>query len=302
MLDRVAVSTNMGGSGGWKPEYEYGKYFTGRVVVKLGDNDAAGRIHNEAVCKDVCSFAFQLFTLDLPVGEGQDISDFLQKNTIEDLIKLLESERKLYAPPSSRNISPDLPWAAEGIDTFLASTEMEVAFLERDVLAPGCLTQIFAPRGIGKSVLADHWAVKLASAGKRVLILDRDNPRSTLKSRLRSLGADELGDKKTNIRVIRREKCPPLTRPEEWATFPYLDYDAIIVDSIDAMTEGVGGPDSSKPARAMAPLLDICRHEHGPAVLLLGNTVKTAAHSRGSGVMEDRADMVYEVRDAAGAI
>jgi hypothetical protein len=48
----------------------------------------------------------------------------------------------------------------------------------------------------------------------------------------------------------------------------------------------------------MAPLLDIVRRENGPAVLILGNTVRTGAHSRGSGVIEDRADIVYEVRDA----
>jgi hypothetical protein len=33
-------------------------------------------------------------------------------------------------------------------------------------------------------------------------------------------------------------------------------------------------------------------------VLILGNPVKTAKHSRGSGVIEDRADIFFEVRDA----
>jgi hypothetical protein len=168
----------------------------------------------------------------------------------------------------------------------------------QDVLALGCLTELFAPRGIGKSLLADHWAVRLASSGKRVLILDRDNSRHTLRSRLHSLGANDLAEQKANLKVISREKCPPLTKPDEWAAFPYAEHDVVIVDSLDAMAEGIGEQDSSKPARAMAPLLDICRREGGPAVLLLGNTIKSAEHSRGSGVVEDRADIVYEVRDA----
>ena len=71
------------------------------------------------------------------------------------------------------------------------------------------------------------------------------------------------------------------------------------MDSLDSMAEGVGEQDSSKPARAMAstarhlPQRGIC-----PAVLLLGNTIKSAAHSRGSGVVEDRRDSVFEARDA----
>jgi len=59
-----------------------------------------------------------------------------------------------------------------------------------------------------------------------------------------------------------------------------------------------GEQNSDKPSRALAPLLDIARRENGPAVLILGNTIKSAAHSRCCGVVEDRADIVYEVRDA----
>ena len=67
------------------------------------------------------------------------------------------------------------------------------------------------------------------------------------------------------LKVISREKCPPLTIPDKWAQFPYADYDIVIVDSIDSMAEGVGEQDSGKPAKAIAPLLDICHRENGPA-------------------------------------
>ena len=49
---------------------------------------------------------------------------------------------------------------------------------------------------------------------------------------------------------------------------------------------------------ATTAFLDIAHREHGPAVLVLGNTVRSGKHSRGSGVVEDRADIVFEVRDA----
>ena len=192
------------------------------------------------------------------------------------------------------------PWAsAEGMDAFLAGEEDDAEFLDdgKRFLARECVAEIFSPRGLGKSLLALWFAVQLALRGLRVLYIDRDNPRRMIRARLRSFGA--LLDT-PNLKVITREKCPPLTNVVAWANFPYSDYDVVIVDSLDSTAEGVGEQDSAKPSRAIAPLLDISRREHGPAVLVLGNCIKSAAHSRGSGVIEDRADIVYEVRDASG--
>jgi hypothetical protein len=182
------------------------------------------------------------------------------------------------------------------MDTFLCGPEPEIAWFVPNILARESLTQLYAPRGLGKTIIAHHWAVKLAAQGLRVLILDRDNSRRTVRRRLCGFEAEHL----TTLRVISREKCPPLTQPEAWASFPYAEYDVVVVDSLDAMAEGVGEQDSAKPAKAMAPLLDICHREGGPAVLLLGNTIKSGEHSRGSGVNEDRADIVFEVRDGTG--
>ena len=187
-------------------------------------------------------------------------------------------------------------WAGEGMESFLADAEGEIEWLIENVLCRACLTQLFAPRGIGKSILALHWGVTLARRGLRVLILDRDNTRRTVRQRLRGFGAENL----STLRIVSREKCPPLTQPEAWVSFPYDQFDVVIVDSLDAMAEGVGEQDSAKPAKALAPLLDIAHRENGPAVLVLGNTVKSAQHSRGSGVVEDRADIVFEARDATG--
>ena len=115
-----------------------------------------------------------------------------------------------------------------------------------------------------------------------------------MRERLRAWGAD--ADLKT-LKVITREKCPPLTNSAAWLEFPYLEYDVVILDSLDSMAEGIGEQDSSKPSRAIAAVLDIARREGGPGILILGNCIKTGKHSRGSGVIEDRSDIVFEVRD-----
>jgi AAA domain/CHC2 zinc finger len=186
-------------------------------------------------------------------------------------------------------------WAAETMRTFLNdSTSSEPEALYDGVLYRETVTELFSPRGIGKSLFALYLAVRLALKGVRVLLLDRDNPRRAVRARLLDWGADS--ELKT-LKVITRESCPPLTSAAAWAEFPYCDYDLVILDSLDAMAEGMGEQDSSKPSRAIAPLLDIARREGGPAVLVLGNCVKTGKHSRGSGVIEDRADIVFEIRD-----
>jgi len=76
----------------------------------------------------------------------------------------------------------------------------------------------------------------------------------------------------------------------------------VIIDALDSTAEGVGEKDSAKPAQAIAPLLDIAHRTDGPAFLVLGNTIKSGEHSRGSGIVEDRADISFEVRDATGLI
>jgi len=188
------------------------------------------------------------------------------------------------------------PWArAVGMDEFLSGEDAPVEFLHNGMIAKGAITEIFSPRGLGKSLWATHAAVLLARNGVKVMLIDRDNSRRTIRERLRAFGATiEL----TTLKLLSRENAPPLTNDAAWEAFPYLDYDVIILDSLDSAAEGVGEQDSAKPSKAIAPLLDIARREDGPAVLVLGNCVRTAARSRGSGVVEDRADIVFEVRDA----
>jgi hypothetical protein len=188
------------------------------------------------------------------------------------------------------------PWLlAIGMDVFLQGEDEAVEFLYSPVIARETIAEIFSPRGLGKSLWATFCAVSMAKNGLKVMLIDRDNPRSVVRRRLRDFGAT---GKLANLKVLSRENAPPLTNARAWAEFPYADYDVVILDSLDSAAEGVGEQDSTKPSLALAPLLNIARRENGPGVLLLGNTIKTAAHSRGSGVIEDRADIVFEVRDA----
>ena len=93
IVDRIAVTTNPGGASSWKTEHGFGRYFFGKTVIKLGDNDIAGRLHDRDACNDIARYARNLFTLDLPVGEGEDISDYLESHSVTDFLKLLANRK-----------------------------------------------------------------------------------------------------------------------------------------------------------------------------------------------------------------
>jgi len=199
--------------------------------------------------------------------------------------------------PTPATIQRGSPWAKiQSVPDFLSAPEPEGDFLVPRLLARGSLTLIFSPRGLGKTHAAHSVAVELARQGKRVLLIDRDNSRRELKRRLRGWG----GDCQPSLKVLDRDHAPPLTDRRTWQDFPFADYDLVIIDSFDSSAEGVGEQDSSRTSLALAPLLDLVHRASGPAVLVLGNTIKSGSHSRGSGVIEDRGDIVYEVRDATG--
>jgi hypothetical protein len=183
---------------------------------------------------------------------------------------------------------------AVAVPVFLQETDEVVDFIEPRLLVRGAITELYSPRGLGKTQVAYAIAVRLSRTGLRVLLVDRDNPRHEIRRRLGKWGGHDA----EHFKLITRDKAPALTDAVAWSAFPLDTFDVVIIDSIDASTEGVGEGDSAKPSVAFAAVLDLARRADGPAIMVLGNVVKSGAHSRGSGVLEDRGDVVYEIRDA----
>lgn len=243
--------------------------------------------------------------VDLPGEVGgtaiKDVSDLLDAGGTREQLQQLVEDATEWKPAvaSNGNGHHAGPWA--GIRTaakLLAEEETEVSFLDADgdrLAVPGAITFVASPRGLGKTHKAHHLAVVEAGKGRRVLLIDRDNSRREVRRRLRNWGADGC----ENLHVISREDAPPLTDVGAWKVFPH-GYDLIVVDSLDSSTEGCGEQDSSKPSKALAGLLDVARRTSGPAIIMLGNAIKAGHYARGSGVIEDRCDIVFEVRDATG--
>src|SRR5262249_24783166 len=150
-------------------------------------------------------------------------------------------------------------------------------------------------------------AVALASGGTfrnekmnptRVLIVDRDNPESVIRERLRLWGANEI--KNDNLHVITRRDVPSLKEKSIWDRFPSDKFNVVIIDSLGAFTEGVTEKEGRETTQILATVLDLARK--GVAVMILNNTTKDGENMRGRGEVSDRVDILYEVRDATGLI
>ena len=168
VLDRVAVTTNPGGASGWKKDHGFGRYFHQKTVVKLGDNDAAGRLHDKDACADIALYAKRLFTLALPVGEGEDISDYLQAHSIENFLKLLPArvEYRLPKQPAEPIIAKTTEEPAPLLvkpSQLVVGGGVEPDWLVQGLIERGARGLVVAPPKTGKSLLFLEMALCLAT-------------------------------------------------------------------------------------------------------------------------------------------
>ena len=291
----IAATTNPGGAKNWRDEYATALRTLGvKEVVILPDHDKVGREHADTVAISCRRAGLRVTIVALPgLDEHGDVSDWFDAgHTVAELDTLIEETPEFDGLPTTG------PWAnIPTVAEFMAEGDPVLVWLIENQLARECLTKWASPHGIGKSLVAHAYAVQLARQGHRVLLLDRDNPPREVKRRLNRW--DMAGLTKT-LRVRTSYEVPPLTDREAWKSFPADAFDLVIVDSWDAFTEGVGEKDSAKPSLAFKVLRELAHRPNGPAVLVLANTVKSGAHARGSGVIDDRGDINYEIRDATG--
>lgn len=188
---------------------------------------------------------------------------------------------------------------------FVQQRDEEHHSLVSDLVYPGAITILAAPRGTGKSMVALAIAVAEATGGvfrdeslakRRILLVDRDNPPHIVRERLRNWGVANAD----NLMVLTRNDAPSLLEPKVWASFPANDYDVIIIDSLGAATEGVSEKEGKQTQQFLATLKDLAHRS--PAILILDNTNKAATSYRGRGEKADAIDVLYEVRDITGWI
>lgn len=202
-LDRVAVTTNPGGATAWKKEFGFGKYFQSKIVVKLGDNDGPGRVHDRDACTDIAPYALKLFSLDLPVGEGEDISDYLEKHSVEDFLKLLPTRKEFELPKHRQPTIETLEQRIVLVKPSELVTEDAVQggdWLVEGLIERGTRGLVVAPPKTGKSLLFLEMVLCLATQKSflgarpyhrpvKCAVISREDGPTIVHRRLMQLGA-----------------------------------------------------------------------------------------------------------------
>lgn len=181
-----------------------------------------------------------------------------------------------------------------------------------DILPAGASCTLYAPGGVGKSLLALDWALGLATGGTvngqpttgvHVLYLDLEQDRSLVKERLEALGADETTDLSL-LHYSLLGDWPPLDTAEGGrqllAEAQRLGVALVVIDTASRVI--------SAEENAADTWLAFNRHtgrvlkRHGIALLRLDHAGKDPTKGqRGSSAKEQDVDQIYKLEPVSGA-
>lgn len=194
------ASTNSGGAKKWRPEYN--KYFQGKHVVLIPDNDPPGREHMALVGASLNGTTASLKLLELPgLPEKGDVSDwiatFSDKTEAAEKLAMMIENCKPYTPPKKATIE----------DVILNVSEFEALDLpEKQILLHPWLTEqaiilISGWRGTGKTWTAlgilnaitkgESFGPWRSETSVPCLFLDGEMPPQDIKERIQELDSGQ---------------------------------------------------------------------------------------------------------------
>jgi hypothetical protein len=157
----LVATTNHGGSKNWRPELN--RYFQGRNVVVIPDNDQAGQAHADVVVGQLYGVTGALKRLELPgVPEKGDVIDWLFKGgTRRELVQLAKDAPIYEDDPGV--VEPDLrPDIFETYDIDYLMNMPPIEWLMEGLLTKHGFGVIYGAPGIGKSFMSIDWALTIA--------------------------------------------------------------------------------------------------------------------------------------------
>ena len=189
----LTATTNLGGAGKWKPEYN--EYLKNRKVVLLPDNDEAGRKHVQQVAESLLGIAAEVRIVildDLP-PKG-DVTDWMQTGGDVDGLMLRVDEAK---PIKAKPVAGKIAFQP------IADIEDKPLVWFWDDKIPDCgISMIQGDPGVSKSFLTIFMAAHI-SKGKpwpdcpdvpvkkgSVLIISGEDAPARIKERCKWHGAD----------------------------------------------------------------------------------------------------------------
>jgi len=187
----ITGSCNAMGAGKWRPEFN--KFFQGKEVVVIPDNDDPGAAHAVNVARNLYGVANYVKIVNLPgLPAKGDVTDWVsQGGTTDALLKLIENTPE-WKPETTEESTHQL--TAISVRDFLALTLPPRKVLLSPWLPSQGLCMVYGYRGLGKTYFLLGVAIALSSGGnflkwtapepKRVLYLDGEMPATTMQERL----------------------------------------------------------------------------------------------------------------------
>lgn len=251
-----AATTLLGGAGKWRPEYE--RYFRGKTVTFVADNDAPGIEGVLKVKNALRGVAKGLQVYRSP--EGKDVTDLFNAGFgLGDLEPYVVASDDLFEPQN---------WSSY--------TAEETEWLFEPYVPRASRVMAFGPAGSLKSLWAMWLAVRLSKAGHRVAYFSLEMRPGETAKRLRKMD-------------------PPADRFKWYQRFQFTNashldaacdllrgYSLIVVDSWSAAATQMELRDSNNAVALLdqevfQPLIS----ETGAALLVLDNTGHPALTERG---------------------
>jgi hypothetical protein len=161
-----AASCNSGGAGNWQQELN--KWFAGKTVYIIPNNDEPGHKHAVEVAENLCGIAREVRIVnlpDLPKKKGADFSDWLRAGG--DTSKLVDMAK---AAPVWEREAPASNGAAQSEQEgfpFVGYEDLQIdiakPWIVKNVIARGETSSWIAGPGMGKSALLTDIAIHVAA-------------------------------------------------------------------------------------------------------------------------------------------
>ena len=144
------AACNPGGAGKWRPEYS--EVLRGKRVAIIADADRAGIDHAHRVATSLVGIAQSVRLIETLPHAAKDSTEWGEKGgTREALLQLVETTPECKGESRKAQAESNPSDEARHLGEFLAGEE-DVDCLEPPVVARQPITEIFSPRGLGKSM------------------------------------------------------------------------------------------------------------------------------------------------------
>jgi len=293
----LTATTNAGGEGNWKPEFN--ECLKGRDVVILEDNDEKGRKHGQVISESLFGTANEIRIIRFEeLSQGGDVTDYIQNNTYDDLV-----ERVKAAPFFKGSYSEYFPGSGliDKLETWnqIRELDIKVEWVVDHLIPKGAVIILFGKGGIGKTWLVMDIARCIGSGidylgyGTQetlVIFVDFENPLTVLNTRTQRMGEA----KGVHFWRVGNEVKPPKLDSDDWEEYKELpDGTVIIFDTLRA-SHSKDENSSEHMAMVMERVKEL--RDCGFTVILLHHTPKNSATiSKGSTAIVDLADHILNL-------